>query len=109
MEQCRVFSLLGELRLVYFIEDINGYYSLREKPIERDITVIDELWEYISSLNNSQYTEEELEALEEIYPIVRYKFNKETSRWEYIEYSSSIRVKRSTKIPFDITYNDLIT
>lgn len=87
-EQCRVFSLLGDLRLVYFVENDAGYFSLIEKPIERDITVLDELWDYISSLNNTQYDYEDLEELEEIYPMLIYRFNENTNKWEYIEYKT---------------------
>jgi len=85
-EQARVFSLLGELRLVYFTRDADGYYKLVEKRVEGDPGVLDELWEYILMLGGDEATYMELDELEEYYPVVRYRFNPETGRWEHLEY-----------------------
>jgi len=85
-EQCRVFSLLGELRLVYFTKDANGYYALVEKQVEKDPGVLDDLWEYISSLEEDQSTQAELDDLLGYYPVVKYSFNAEENRWDFLGY-----------------------
>jgi len=83
-EQCRVFALLGELRLIYFTEDANGYYTLVERRVERDLGVLNELWEYILKLSDDECTYRELKELEDYHPIVKYRFNTDTGKWEYL-------------------------
>ncbi len=45
--QAKVFSLLGELKLVYFVEE-NGYYNLKETDVEKSVEILEELWEYLA-------------------------------------------------------------
>ncbi len=70
--QAKVFSLLGQLTIIYFTEDSIGYVHIKTVDVDRDYSVLDKLWSFIGSTSN--YEEVELEELLALYPVVYYRW-----------------------------------
>ncbi len=76
--QARVFSLLGNLKLIYF-SIVGDDYVIKEKSVKTDTTVINSLWNFIGS-----YVGAEVEPFDKIalsYPTVHYIYDKSCNCW----------------------------